>query len=41
MEYSKKLITIIERYGYQEKKIYYLDDIKYKPYDNKNKNDVF
>ena len=41
MEYSNKLITIIERYGYQEKKIFHLDDIKYKPYDDKNKYDVF
>jgi hypothetical protein len=41
MEHSNKLIKIIERYGYQEKKIYHLEDIKYKPYDNKNKNDVF
>ena len=41
MEYSNKLITIIKRYGYQEKKLYYLDDIKYKPYDNKIKYDVF
>jgi len=41
MEYSNKLITIIKRYGYQEKKLHYLDDIKYKPYDNKTKYDVF
>ena len=41
MEYSNKLIKIIERYGFQEKKIYHLEDIKYKPYDNKNKYDVF
>lgn len=41
MEYSRKLITIIERYGHQEKKIFHLDDIKYKPFDDKNKYDVF
>ncbi len=41
IEYSRKLIKIIERYGYQEKEVYYLDDIKYKPYENNNKNDVF
>ena len=41
MEYSKKLITIIERYGYQEKKIYHIEDIKYKPYNINNKYDVF
>lgn len=39
--YSRKLITILERYGYQEKEIYYLDDTKYKPYDNKNINEVY
>jgi hypothetical protein len=41
MEYSRKLIKIIERYAYQEKKIYHLEDIKYKPYDDKNKYDVY
>jgi hypothetical protein len=41
MEYSAKLIKIIERYAYQEKKVYYLNDTKYKPYENNNKNDVF
>jgi hypothetical protein len=41
IEYSRKLITILERYGYQEKEIYYLDDTKYKPYDNKNINEVY
>ena len=38
--YSNKLITIIRRYAFQEKKLYHLDDIKYKPFDN-NKYDVF
>jgi hypothetical protein len=33
-DYSRKLITIIERYGYQEKEVYYLDDTKYKPAEN-------
>jgi len=41
MEYSAKLIKIIERYGYQEKKVYHLNDVKYKPYENNYKNDVF
>lgn len=33
-EYSRKLITILERYGIQEKQIYYLDDTKFKPYED-------
>jgi hypothetical protein len=41
MEYSRKLITIVQRYGFQEKNIHYLDDVKYKPFDNKNKYDVY
>jgi len=41
MEYSAKLIKILERYGYQEKKVYYLTDTKYKPYEKNYKNDVF
>lgn len=41
MEYSAKLIKILERYGYQEKEVYYLPDIKYKPYEKNYKNDVF
>ena len=41
VNYSRRLITILERYGHQEKKLYYLDDTKYKPYDNKNINEVF
>ena len=41
MEYSAKLIKIIERYGYQEKNVYHLPDIKYKPYEDNYKNDVF
>ena len=40
IEYSRKLIKILERYGFQEKGAYYLKDIKYKPYEN-NKYDVF
>jgi hypothetical protein len=38
--YSKKLITIIERFAKQEKNIYYLEDTKYKPYDG-NIHDVY
>jgi len=34
IEYSRKLITILERYGQQEKNVYYLEDTKFKPYDN-------
>jgi hypothetical protein len=41
MEYSAKLIKILERYGYQEKEVYYLSYIKYKPYEKNYKNDVF
>jgi hypothetical protein len=41
MQYSAKLIKILERYGYQEKEVYYLSDVKYKPYEKNNKNDVF
>ena len=41
VNYSRKMITILERYGYLEKKLYYLDDTKYKPYDNKHINEVF
>jgi hypothetical protein len=32
--YSRKMITILERYGYQEKQVFYLNDTKYKSYDN-------
>jgi hypothetical protein len=41
IEYSRKMITILERYGYQEKKVYYLDDTKYKAYENNNINEVY
>jgi hypothetical protein len=34
--YSRKLITILERFGYYEKKVYYLQDTKVKPYDYNN-----
>jgi hypothetical protein len=34
--YSRKLITILERFGYYEKKVYYLEDTKIKPYDYNN-----
>ena len=34
--YSRKLITILERYGYYEKKVHYLEDTKVKPYDYNN-----
>ena len=39
--YSRKMITILERYGFQEKEIFYLDDSKYKPYENNNINEVY
>jgi len=41
IEYSRKMITILERYGYQEKEVYYLSDTKYKPYDNDYINEVY
>ena len=41
IEYSRKMITILERYGFQEKEIFYLDDSKYKPYENNNINEVY
>ena len=41
MKYSRNMIKILERYGYQEKGVYYLKDIKYKPYENNNINEVF
>jgi hypothetical protein len=34
--YSRKLITILERYGYYEKKVYYLEDTKVKPFEYNN-----
>jgi hypothetical protein len=34
--YSRKMITILERYGYNEKKVYYLEDTKVKPYEFNN-----
>ena len=41
IDYSRKMITIIEKYGYQEKEIFYLDDTKYKPYENICINEVY
>lgn len=41
MKYSRNMIKILERYGYQEKEVYYLKDMKYKPYENNNLNEVF
>jgi hypothetical protein len=41
MKYSRNMIKILERYGFQEKKVYYLKDMKYKPYENNNINEVF
>ena len=41
IDYSRKMITILERYGFQEKEIFYLDDSKYKPYENNNINEVY
>lgn len=40
IEYSRKMITILEKYGYNEKKVFYLDDTKFKPYENKDINEV-
>ena len=34
--YSRKMITILERYGYNEKKVHYLEDTKVKPYEFNN-----
>jgi len=41
IEYSRKMITILERFGYQEKEVYYLNDTKYKPYENDYINEVY
>jgi hypothetical protein len=41
IDYSRKMITILERYGYQEKEVFYLDDSKFKPYENKDINEVY
>ena len=41
IKYSRNMIKILERYGYQEKGVYYLKDVKYKPYENNNINNVF
>ena len=41
IKYSRKMITILERYGYQYKNIYYLDDTKYKTYENNYINEVY
>lgn len=41
VEYSRTMINILERYGYQEREIFYLDDTKYKPYENNYINEVF
>lgn len=41
MKYSRNMIKILERFGFQEKKVYYLKDMKYKPYENNNINEVF
>ena len=30
------MIIILEKYAYQKKGIYYLDDTKYKPFENNN-----
>lgn len=40
INYSKKLITIIERFAKYEKNIYYLQDTKYKTYDG-NIHDIY
>lgn len=41
IDYSRKMITVLERYGYQEKKVFYLNDSIIKPYENKDINDVY
>ena len=40
INYSRKLITIIERYAKQEKNIHYLEDTKYKHFDG-NIHDIY
>ncbi len=40
MKHSRKMILIIEKYAYEKKGIYYLQDTKYKPFE-KNSNEVF
>jgi len=36
IKYSRKMILILENYGFKEKGLYYLQDTKYKPYDKNN-----
>lgn len=35
-KHSRAMIIILEKYAYQKKDIHYLDDTKYKPFDNNN-----
>lgn len=35
-KHTRAMIIILEKYAYQKKGIYYLDDTKYKPFDNNN-----
>lgn len=35
-KYTRSMVIILEKYAYQKKGIYYLDDTKYKPFDNNN-----
>jgi hypothetical protein len=41
IDYSRIMITVLEKYGYQEKKVFYLNDSIIKPYENKDINDVY
>ena len=36
IKYSRKMIIIIEKYAFNNKGIYYLEDTQFKPYDNNN-----
>jgi len=35
-KHTRSMIIILEKYAYQKKGIYYLDDTKYKPFENNN-----
>jgi len=35
-KYSRKMIIIIEKYGFNKKNVYYLEDTQFRPYDNNN-----
>lgn len=40
-KHTRKMIIILEKYAYQKKGIYYLDDTKYKPFENNDNLDVY